>query len=47
MKGTYLLLIGAWVMFALMVVVALEARRRSRRIDRLMREVSPPTPREE
>lgn len=37
MRGTYMMLIGAWLMFGMMAIVALMARRRSRFIDREMK----------
>lgn len=38
MKQTYLMLIAVWIMFGCMAVVAWQARRRSKMIDRWMAE---------
>jgi hypothetical protein len=38
MTQTYLLLVAAWIMFGCMIVVALAARRRSKKLDRLIAE---------
>jgi hypothetical protein len=40
MRGEMVMLIGAWIMFGCMAVVALMARRRSKKIDRWMAEDS-------
>lgn len=39
MKDTYLMLCAAWFMFGMMGAVAWTARRRSKRIDKMMREL--------